>query len=199
MQAMLHDLFGIHDVREDNNESQPEVQGVEEPIVDGETDRGDAQKYEELLKKADKPLHGKIKHSKLSVVVHMYNLKCVDGVTNTIFLTLLEFVNQLLPNDGEALLINTYKAKKFLRDMGLGYEKIMACHNDCMLFWKDNKDLDSCAKCGQYKWKDEVHLDEDGQPLSSTKKCPVKVLRWFPIISRLQRLFMLQHTTHNMR
>jgi Zn ribbon nucleic-acid-binding protein len=115
----------------------------------------------------------------------MYNLKCVDGVTITIFLALLEFVNQLLPDDGEALLVNTYKAKKFLRDRRLGYEKISACRNDCMLFWKDNKDLDSCVKCGQSKWNDRVHLDEDGQPLSSSKKHPVKVFRWFPIIPRL--------------
>jgi hypothetical protein len=46
----------------------------------------------------------------------------------------LEFINQLLFADDGALLINTYQAKKFLRDMGLGYEKILACHNDCMLF-----------------------------------------------------------------
>jgi hypothetical protein len=48
----------------------------------------------------------------------------MGGVTNTIFLAFLEFFNQLLPDDGEALPVNTYEAKKFLRDMGLGYEKI---------------------------------------------------------------------------
>ena len=101
----------------------------------------------------------------------------MGGVTNTIFSAFLEFFNQLLPDDGETLLVNTYEAKKFLRDMGLGYEKIPACHNNCILFWKDGKKLDSCVKCGQSKWKDEVHLDEDGQPISSSKKCPVKVLR----------------------
>jgi hypothetical protein len=69
--------------------------------------------------------------------------------------------------------------------MGLRYEKILAYCNDCMLFWKDNKDLDSHVKCGQSKWKDEVHLDEDGQPISSSKKRLVKVLLWFPIIPRL--------------
>jgi hypothetical protein len=87
-----------------------------------------------LLKKADKPLHGKIKHSKFNATVHMYNLKCVGEVTNTIFSALLEFVNQLLPDDSEALPVNTYEAKKFLRDMGLGYEKILECRNNCMLF-----------------------------------------------------------------
>jgi hypothetical protein len=71
-------------------------------------------------------------------------LKCVGGVSNTIFSAFLKFFNQLLPDDGEALPVNTYKAKKFLRDMRLGYEKIPACHNDCILFWNDNKDLDSC-------------------------------------------------------
>jgi hypothetical protein len=69
--------------------------------------------------------------------------------------------------------------------MGLGYEKILACRNDCMLFWKDNKDLDSCIKCGQSKWKDEVHFDDDGHPISASKKRPAKVLCWFPLIPRL--------------
>jgi hypothetical protein len=115
------------------------------------------------------------------------------------FSALLEFVNQLLPNDGEALPNNTYQAKKFLRDMGLRYEKIPACRNDCMLFWKDNKDLDSCLKCGQFKWKDEVHLDDDGQHISASKKHPAKVLWWFPLIPRLQRLFTSQHIAQNMR
>jgi hypothetical protein len=83
--------------------------------------------------------------------------------------------------------------------MGLGYEKIPICRNDCMLFWKDNKDLDSCLKCGQSKWKDEVDLDDDGQPISTSKKRPAKVLRWFPLIPRLQRLFMSHRNAHNMR
>jgi hypothetical protein len=32
-------------------------------------------------------------------------------------------------------------------------------------------------KCGQSKWKDEVDLDDDGQPISVSKKLPAKVLR----------------------
>jgi Zn ribbon nucleic-acid-binding protein len=102
-------------------------------------------------------------------------LKCLGEVSNTIFSALLEFVNQLLPDDGEALPDNTYQAKKFLRDMGLGHEKIPACRNDCMLFWNDNKHLNSCIKCGQSKWKDEVDLDDDGHPILASKKRPAKV------------------------
>jgi hypothetical protein len=199
MQAMLRDLFGVHDVREDSNETQLRAEGGEEHVSDDTPDRGDAQKYDDLLKNSDKPLHGKTKHSKLSATVHLYNLKCLGGVTNTIFSALLEFVNQLLPDDGEPLPDNTYHAKKFLKDMGLGYEKIPACRNDCMLFWKDNKDLESCLKCGQSKWKDEVNLNDYREIIPASKKRPAKVLRWFPLIPRLQRLFMSQRTTRNMR
>jgi hypothetical protein len=100
----------------------------------------------------------------------------MSGLSNTILSSFLEFVNQLLHVGDRALPVNTYEAKKFFKDMGLGYKKILACRNDCMLFWKGNKDLDSCVKCREFKWNDEIHLDEDDQPISSSKRCQVKVL-----------------------
>jgi len=110
------------------------VQVGEEIGWNEEAIEGDALKYYDLLKKAEKPLHGGTKHSKLSATIHLYNLKCIGGLSNTIFSTLLEFIIQLLPTSDETLPVNTYEAKKFIRDMGLGYEKISACRNDCMLF-----------------------------------------------------------------
>ena len=59
MHAILRDLFDMHDVKEDNNEPQLGVQGAEKHIVDDEPNKGDEQKYEDLLKKEDKPLHDK--------------------------------------------------------------------------------------------------------------------------------------------
>jgi hypothetical protein len=126
-------------------------------------------KYHELLKTAEKPLHPGTKHSKLSVTVHMYNLKCVGSISNKIFSDILELINQLLPPCNETFPVNTYKAKKFLNSMGLGYEKIPACRNDCMLFWKDNKDLDSCTVYRESKWRADTQLDEDGEVISSRK------------------------------
>ena len=111
IQAMLRDLFGVPNVREDSNEPQPEAQSGEEQMMEDAPNTCDAQKYDELLKKANKPLHERTRHSKLSATVHLYNLKCLGGVTNTIFSALLEFINQLLLDDGEALPDNTYQAK----------------------------------------------------------------------------------------
>jgi hypothetical protein len=109
----------------------------------------------------------------------------LEVLVTKIFSDILELINQLLPPCDETLPINTYEAKKFLSSMGLVYEKISACRNDCMLFWKDNKDLDSCTICGASKWRADTHLDEDGEVISSRKKCSVKVLRWFALIPQL--------------
>jgi hypothetical protein len=126
MRTTLCDAFGVHNVSEAIS-SQPQA------INEG-TSGGDALKYYELLKTAKKPLHPGTKHSKLSATVHMYNLKCVRGISNKIFSDILELISQLLPPCDETLPINTHEAKKFINDMGLGYEKIPTCRNDCMLF-----------------------------------------------------------------
>jgi hypothetical protein len=97
------------------------VQVNEEIGWNEEAAEGDAFKYYDLLKKAEKPLYGGTKHSKLSATIHLYNLKCIGGLSNTIFSALLEFIIQLLPTSDETLPVNTYEAKKLLKDIGLGY------------------------------------------------------------------------------
>jgi hypothetical protein len=133
MHAILRDVFGMHGVGEDNCEPRAVVHGDEEIVVK-EADEIDVQKYHELLKKVETSLYDRTKHSNLSATVHLYNLKCVGGLSNKIFSSLLEFINQLLLEDDGSLPVNTYEAKKYLRDMRLGYKKIPTCRNDCMLF-----------------------------------------------------------------
>ncbi|GLT76946.1 hypothetical protein SLA2020_485780 [Shorea laevis] len=118
----------------------------------------------------------------------------MGGWSNTNFSFLLEFINELIPSDAP-LPKDTYEEKKYMNDLGLGYKKISACHNDCMLFWRENEKLDKCTLCGKSRWKDDV-TEEDGSSRSSKKKV-VKVLRWFPL--RLQRLLMSQHIATYMK
>ena len=77
-----------------------------------------------------------------------------------------------------------YESKKFITDIGLKYEKIDACNNNCMLFWKDDKNLQSCRVCGLSKWKvnqtsGSVRKKKNG------KFIPTKVLRYFSLTPRL--------------
>jgi hypothetical protein len=71
--------------------------------------------------------------------------------------------------------------KAMLWKLGFGYESIDVCRYDCALFRDDHKDDDHCPVCGFTRWK--VNKD-------CRKKVPHKVLCYFPIIPRLQRLFM---------
>ncbi|KAL0457759.1 UNVERIFIED_CONTAM: hypothetical protein Slati_0403100 [Sesamum latifolium] len=45
--------------------------------------------------------------------------------------------------------IDYYNTKKLIKDLGLPMEKIDACKNGCMLYWKDDIDLDYSKFCGK--------------------------------------------------
>nr|GFB79862.1 hypothetical protein [Tanacetum cinerariifolium] len=53
----------------------------------------------------------------------------------------------------------------------------------------DNKDLDLCPVCNTSRWRDSN---------TPGKKVPKKVLRYFPIFPRLQRLYKSSHTAKEM-
>ena len=83
-----------------------------------------------------------------------------------------------------------YDAKKMLKTLGLGYDSIHSCKYDCALFWKENETLDKCLVCNEPRYK-----FNNGKG----KKNFQKVLRYFPLKSRLRRLFMSRHTIIDMR
>ncbi|KAL4581810.1 hypothetical protein LXL04_006338 [Taraxacum kok-saghyz] len=83
-----------------------------------------------------------------------------------------------------------YEAKKYLQTLGLGYESIHACKTNCALFWKENSELQSCPCCGASRWVVDT---------TNKKKIPVKVLRYFPITSRLKRLYTSRYTAKDMQ
>ncbi|XP_060182233.1 uncharacterized protein LOC132611890 [Lycium barbarum] len=91
--------------------------------------------------------------------------------------------------EGETLPSSFYETKKIVESLGLKYEKIHACPNDCMLFRKEfsSKDVNECKICGASRWK------------NNARKIPAKVLRYFPLKPRLQRLFMSSETSKAMQ
>ncbi|KAL0284649.1 UNVERIFIED_CONTAM: hypothetical protein Sangu_2816500 [Sesamum angustifolium] len=46
-----------------------------------------------------------------------------------------------------------YSTKKLVKDLGLSIEKIHACKNGCILYWKDDVDLEYCKFCGDARYK----------------------------------------------
>ncbi|XP_058775279.1 uncharacterized protein LOC131649536 [Vicia villosa] len=93
-----------------------------------------------------------------------------------------------------------YKTKAMISGLGLDYKKIDACPNDCMLFWKEHEKENSCTICEASRWKQNAATEgcESEQPKNDCR-VPAKVLRHFPLIPRLQRLFMCSKTAESMR
>ncbi|XP_019170676.1 PREDICTED: uncharacterized protein LOC109166223 [Ipomoea nil] len=93
-----------------------------------------------------------------------------------------------------------YEAKKTINRLSLNYVSIHACPNDCMLYWGDDKDAETCKVCHTSRWKQPNGKNGgDVRCGSKFKKKPSKVLRYFPLKPRLQRLFMSSKTAENMR
>ena len=96
----------------------------------------------------------------------------------------------MLPLDAK-LPKDHYEAKKIVWDLGLGYEKIHACPNDCILFWKENVNLEACPCCKVSRWKtNEASIASKNASSNKGKKKAAKILQWFPLKPRLQRLFL---------
>ncbi|KAL0416192.1 UNVERIFIED_CONTAM: hypothetical protein Slati_3451100 [Sesamum latifolium] len=68
-------------------------------------------------------------------------------------------------------------------------EKIDACKNGCMLYWKDDIDLDHFKFCGEPGYS---------RPGSQPPKTPYAVWRYLPIPPLLQRLYASQATAEQM-
>ena len=74
--------------------------------------------------------------------------------------------------------------------MRLGYIPIHACKNNCILFYKDNEQTIECLKCSESRYK----IDN-----RKRKKISQKILRYFTLIPRLQRLYMSTKIAEEMR
>ncbi|KAL0295007.1 UNVERIFIED_CONTAM: hypothetical protein Sangu_3206300 [Sesamum angustifolium] len=93
-----------------------------------------------------------------------------------------EWASDLLHRD-HTLPSNYYNTKKMIRNLGLPVEKIHVCRNGCMLYWKDDMDMEYCKICGDPRYKPT----RDRNP--SCKKSPAVVLRYLPLTPHLQRLY----------
>lgn len=126
--------------------------------------------------------------SSLNFLAKMMHMKVMNKWTDSSFDQLLEFLRFAFPKNNKVPSSN-YEAKKTMKKLGLGYESIHACKNDCCLFWKENDDMQSCPICGECRWKDKNSMG---------KKVAQKVLKYFPLTPRLKRMYNSRHTAKSM-
>ncbi|KAH0660481.1 hypothetical protein KY289_029229 [Solanum tuberosum] len=100
-----------------------------EGVYDGPNE--DAKKYYNLVEEASQELYpGCTGFSKLSFTLRLYLLKCLHGWSNESFTSLLELLKEAMPDLNIPPSYN--KTKSMVKNLGLDYEKIDACPNDCL-------------------------------------------------------------------
>ena len=79
-----------------------------------------------------------------------------------------------------------------VNSLGLGYQKIDAYPNDCILYWGKSSEKDSCHVYGVSRWKTIKGIDGQTSEGNANAKIgePAKVMRYFPVIPRLRRIYM---------
>ncbi|XP_059654530.1 uncharacterized protein LOC132301279 isoform X1 [Cornus florida] len=193
MHELLYEGFGIQNEMGEQADRENEYhQGPNE----------EADKFYKLLDDGKTDIYLGCKNfTKLSFTVKLYLLKTLHHWTDKSFSKLLMFLKDVLP-EGETLPKSFYETKKIISNLGLKYDKIDACPFDCMLYWKEHANDETCHKCGKSRWKDfDTHSEgsTSTSPPSKKTKIPAKVIRYFPLKSRLQRLFMSNKKASDMR
>ncbi|XP_042951411.1 uncharacterized protein LOC122287225 [Carya illinoinensis] len=183
MDHMLDDIRAgtFVDVPQDHSNPLPTGGSIPDPFPSSSS--------EQLLEDARRPLFiGCTKFTKLSFIVKLLHIKILGGWSIKLFDMLLNLLRTAFP-DSE--LPHSYEQSKSLeRGLGMNYHKIHACPNDCILFWKENANLNECPTCKASRWVPNRHR---------ARLIPQKVLRHFPLKPRLQRLFMTTNIARDMR
>jgi len=94
------------------------------------------------------------KHSKLSVVAHVFTIKLDYGLSEVDYNKIIKWVRSILLEDNR-LKENFYDTKSMMKSLGLVcvYIYIYIYPNLCMLYYIENVDLIKCRICGHARYK----------------------------------------------
>nr|GEY18954.1 hypothetical protein [Tanacetum cinerariifolium] len=187
MTTLLNDLSYIPPYNEHNEPTQGDIgKTSNEPTQDTRNE------FEELYASENEELYPGCDYvTRLDFMTKFTYFKVKGKLTNSIFNEMLEFFQNVFPiSKGYKLPPSYYAIKKTFKNDWVRVRVEHACEHDCCLFrGDDNKDLDFCPVCNTSRWKDSN---------TPGKKVSKKVLRYFPIIPRLQRLYKSSHTPKEM-
>ena len=150
-------------------------------------------KFFDLLKAVEELLHEHTKVSILAFVTRLMDIKSKFMFSNNCYNELLILISEVFPPNHK-MPKDVYQCRKLLSGLGMDYQKIDVCPDNCMLFWKDHQNDKKC-QCGKSRYV-EVKND-DGEMVTST--IAQKQLRYMPLAPRLKRLFLSRNTARHMR
>ncbi|CAM6082121.1 unnamed protein product [Calypogeia fissa] len=117
--------------------------------------------------------------SRLSAIMLLLNLQQRHGASIVFLDDLFQLLHDRVLPEGNNLPSSWKEAKKVLKGIGLNYQVIHACVNDCILFRGEHENAIVCPICQESRYCQDM----------LTGKVPKKVMRYFPLIPRLRHQF----------
>ena len=116
--------------------------------------------------------------SRLDSTLLFLNVCRTHKVTNACIIELLHLFSKVILPLPNSLPTSEGMATTMVSKLGLRYDAIDACRNGCVLYRREYSELETCPKCEAARFK-RVGLS----------RVPTKVLRHFPLVPRLKRMF----------
>ncbi|XP_013617060.1 PREDICTED: uncharacterized protein LOC106323494 [Brassica oleracea var. oleracea] len=196
---LLDDIFpdiSVNMPGEYGNETTSQPMGADRPSTSSGT-FGKGESFDELFADYNQELYPDCtKFTKLSFILKLYHIKGMCKISDKGMSMVLDLMKEAFTH---AKLPDSFNdMKKVIRKLGMTYESIHACPNDCMLYWEADAEREICKVCEASRWKENTKSTNSGSEKKKSK-APSKVLRYFPLKPRLQRLFMSSKTATHMR
>jgi hypothetical protein len=120
-----------------------------------------------LLTASEEPLHEHTEVILLAFITRLVAIKFKYFFSNNCYNDLLKLISDtiLKPHKVPKYM---HQSKKMMSALGLKYEKIDVCPDNCMLFWKEHANEKKCLECGQSRFID-VPVRREGDDRSHTK------------------------------
>ncbi|XP_023761137.2 uncharacterized protein LOC111909581 [Lactuca sativa] len=149
-------------------------------------------KFFDMLEAADRELwSGCKKATQLSVAARLLNIKSEYRIHEQCFNAICQSMKDGLPEDNN-MVDSLYETKKLIQALGLPVEHIDCCRSGCMLYWRDNKDLDQCKFCEAQRYKSSTNS-------SKCSRVAYTRMHYLPLTPRLKRLYASQAIVASMR
>ncbi|WVZ52091.1 LOW QUALITY PROTEIN: hypothetical protein U9M48_003183 [Paspalum notatum var. saurae] len=153
----------------------------------------EVEEFYRLLAVADEIVHESTKVIVLETVTRLMSMKAKFNYSNECYNFIVKLIDDILPPNHK-MPKDMYQSKK--NGLGMNYQKIDVCENNCLLFRKNGDEkLSHCKRCGNSRYV-EV-LNEEGESVTTT--VPVKQLRRMPMTERFKQLYLSKETAHPMR
>ncbi|XP_075473947.1 uncharacterized protein LOC142505006 [Primulina tabacum] len=185
---------------EENPEDENENFGEQNPAINTvpevpESPNSYIKSLYECIKSAEKEIwdgnpHG---HSMLFVLARLLKMKHEHNMSERNYNAMCQLMSELCPSDNYVP-ESFYATKKIIKDLGLPVEKIDACKNNCMIYWGVDDVLTECNLCEHLRYKRSRSRSQNPEK----KGIPYKLMYYFPITPRLQRLYASKATTLHM-